>query len=188
MLTVFQRRKVLELFRWLDSTRDGTIEFADFAAQAERIRAMAGWDEQDPRYQHLVASMRRLWAEFQDRIDSDADGEVTLDEWLGFFNLASVQSRVVGGAPHWLQSVAQALFEVIDGDGDGLIGQEDYALYLRSLGIEEGSSESFALLDGDGDGFITPQEFQRAFALWALSRDPTESQNYFLTGRPRAEV
>ena len=59
------------------------------------------------------------------------------------------------------------------GDGDGVIGKDEYRQYLTSSKIDPSvADETFAKLDTDGDGHLTRDEWEQLFLDFFLSDDP----------------
>ena len=98
--------------------------------------------------------------------DADGDGKVTVDEALAFQETNFTREAVVG--------FARVTFPVLDSDGDGVIGKDEYRQYLTSSKIDPSvADETFAKLDTDGDGHLTGDEWEQLFLDFFLATTPT---------------
>ncbi|GMU51468.1 MAG: hypothetical protein AMXMBFR33_06140 [Candidatus Xenobia bacterium] len=181
MLTRFQRTKVVQLFRLLDLTRDGHIEYADFVVHAENVRQLAGWSEDHGHAHRLLTSRRALWRKMHDAMDTNRDGEISLDEWLAFFSMLNLQAKS-GPLPMWMEEMARLFFHTLDLDDDQRISEDEYAFYLKSIGAET-AQDLFRSALREGRKALTLEDFQRVVASWLLNQDPNAPVNYVLTGR-----
>lgn len=181
MLTRFQRSKVVQLFRMLDLTRDGHIEYADFVVHAENVKQAAGWDDDHPQAGRLLSSRRALWRKMHEAMDTNRDGEISLDEWLGFFSTLNQQARS-GPMPTWMVEMGTLFFRTLDLDEDEKVTNQEYGFYLQSIGAEPGEDLFRAALR-EGRRALTESDFQRVVASWLLNQDPNAPVNYVLTGR-----
>lgn len=181
MLTRFQRTKVVQLFRLLDLTRDGHIEYADFVVHAENVRQLAGWSEDHGHAHRLLTSRRALWRKMHDAMDTNRDGEISLDEWLAFFSMLNLQAKS-GPLPMWMEEMARLFFHTLDLDDDQRISEDEYSFYLKSIGAET-AQDLFRSALREGRKALTLEDFQRVVASWLLNQDPNAPVNYVLTGR-----
>ncbi|MBI3928417.1 MAG: hypothetical protein HY319_22940 [Armatimonadetes bacterium] len=181
MITHFQRRKVLRLFNLLDLTGDGVVEYQDFVEHARAVRREAGWDEEDPRYLRLLASRRKVWSEFQGRVDENSDGVITLEEWLAFFSTVEARSTE-GQTPPWTAEIRRQLYSSIDLDRDGQITREEYRFFTRAVGIQSDPDALFDSIDREGEDFLSEADFDRLFDEWLLGKEPKRPGSYFLVG------
>ena len=64
------------------------------------------------------------------------------------------------------------MFRLIDADGDGTIGPDEYGDLMASVGIDRATSaEAFTRLDLDGDGHISKEEFELLYFELSTSED-----------------
>ncbi|MEU4516932.1 EF-hand domain-containing protein [Nonomuraea wenchangensis] len=149
----------------MDMDGDGRLTQADFQALARRWTAVAG--PADP--ERLASVMTGWWPVL--RAASGDDG-VSLDEVL----------RVVdglGGMTDAVSGTADAMFEAIDLDGDGLISRSEYgALIATWNGAPSATDEIFPRLDLDGDGHLTRDEFRVHWTEFWAGDDPDAPGTY----------
>ncbi|CAL5400426.1 unnamed protein product [Camellia sinensis] len=104
-----------------------------------------------------------------EKVDSNGDGLIDLDEFCGLYESMVSQEEVVGEEEGGGKGVGEGdlkeAFAVFDGNGDGLITVEELGLVLSSLGLKEGKrvescKEMISKVDMDGDGMVNFDEFK----------------------------
>lgn len=164
MLGSVLQRKTTALFQIFDANNDGYWERSDFEQFVERMAEARGLEPGAPEVKALSDVYMQLWDGMQ-AADTDQDGRVSLDEALAF------QERSF--TPELVTSFAQVIFPVLDRNGDGEIGFEEYQDYLRTSSIDAGiAHDVFPRLDTNGDGRITSSEFEQLYREYFLSDDP----------------
>ncbi|MER7505140.1 EF-hand domain-containing protein [Nonomuraea pusilla] len=191
MASEFQRRKVMGVFRAMDVDGDGLLTEADFQALARRWTAIAGSADQE----RLASIMTGWWpvllaascqgddaAAGHDGHDGhdghgghdghyvasgqDGDGGVTLDEVLRVVERLGDQADAVS-------ATADAMFDAIDLDGDGLISRSEYAVLVETWsGTPAATDHVFPRLDLDGDGHLARDEFRTHWTDFWAGDDP----------------
>lgn len=162
MASDFQRRKVSGVFGAMDADGDGYLTESDFRALTARWLELRGTDSGTPEGGWLAAIMMGWWATLRDASDRDRDGKVSLDEVLGVVDeLPKMPGAVTG--------TADAMFEAVDENGDGVISAAEYRRMIRAWsGVDTPTDEVFALLDLDGDGRLSRAEFSgHWYEFWA---------------------
>lgn len=157
MASELQRRKTAVVFGAMDVDTDGKLTESDFAALAARWTRNRGLAPDSAAAKRLTAIMMGWWETLLAESDADGDGKVTLDEVLRVVDtLAADTAPVI--------ATAAAMFEAIDGDGDGRISAAEYRQLIEAwTGQSTDTDEVFGLLDGDGDGHLSRDEF---VVLW----------------------
>ncbi len=164
MLGPVRQRKTEALFRLFDYDGDGYWEREDFDTFVARLADARGLAPDSPEVRSLAEVYLQVWYALA-TADADGDGKVTLDEALAFQETNFTPEAVVG--------FARVTFPVLDSDGDGVIGKDEYRQYLTSSKIDPSvADETFAKLDTDGDGRLTRDEWDQLFLDFFLSDDP----------------
>ncbi|GAA3845003.1 EF-hand domain-containing protein [Saccharothrix violaceirubra] len=149
MASDLQKRKTSVVFTAMDVNGDGFLERADFEALTDRwvaIRGEAGSDR-------LREIMTGWWAALSAASDGNRDGRVTLDEVLAVVDDLGTMLDLV-------TATAEAMFEAVDEDGDGLVSAAEYARMIHAwTGADAPTDVAFARLDLDGDGSLSRSEF-----------------------------
>ncbi|WP_410644627.1 EF-hand domain-containing protein [Amycolatopsis sp. lyj-346] len=160
MASDFQRRKISGVFGAMDADGDGFLTETDFRALTARWLGLRGTDAGTPAGQQLAAVMMGWWGTLDDA--AGGGGKVSLDQVLQVVDaLPSMPDAVTG--------TAEAMFEAVDENGDGVISAAEYDRLIAAWnGVGAPSDDVFALLDSDGDGGLSRDEFTRHwFEFWA---------------------
>jgi len=157
MASDFQRRKISGVFAAMDVNQDGFLEQVDFEALTARWIAVRGVEPGSQGAAGLTAIMMGWWTILVAASDLDRDDKVTLDEVLLVVDRLGTMTDAVAGT-------ADAMFEAIDENADGMISADEYRQLIETWnGRDTGTDEIFPLLDLDDDGFLSRAEFT---ALW----------------------
>ncbi|HJL16460.1 MAG TPA: EF-hand domain-containing protein [Sandaracinaceae bacterium LLY-WYZ-13_1] len=191
--TRFRREKYADYFNCLDRNGNGVIDRNDFGAYASLVQERLRLPKDAPELSRLRATTQALWASLRGRpeLDDEDDAEaraprreadsLRLDELVGFF--VWIESHAEGELPRAARDHVLATFSVLDMDGDGSIGPEDYAVYLYAIGSEADPAAAFARLDEDGDGAISLAQIEALYHDWICAGTPEKAGNYLLTGQ-----
>ncbi|WP_155350752.1 EF-hand domain-containing protein [Acrocarpospora pleiomorpha] len=168
MASEFQRRKIIGVFRTMDVDGDGQLTEGDFQALAQRWMAVAG--SVDP--ERLASVMTGWWPVLQAASDHDGGNAVTLDEVLHVVEGLGDMADAVSGT-------ADAMFEAIDLNGDGLISRSEYGALIETWnGAPAATDEIFPRLDLDGDGHLTRDEFRIHWTEFWAGDNPNAPGTY----------
>ncbi|MFD6952813.1 MULTISPECIES: EF-hand domain-containing protein [unclassified Nocardiopsis] len=165
------------LFAALDSDDDAFVTWADYQRLVERYVHGYGLDPQERRAQAIRVSYQMLWQELLRH--SGAEGErLEREEFVAAMRAASEDRSRFNAA----EGVAEAVFDLLDTDGDDRISREEFLRYANALGAEAADAEErFAGVDADEDGFISREEFVLS-AREYLFGDDTRSPGGFVSG------
>ena len=175
MLSPFKRRKnALVFYRW-DQTKDGLIRAEDIEQWGQAVAQHLNLAEGSPQYDKIMTAYHQMWEFYFKPFDKDNDDALTLDDF--FENIVAFQdpqARAQGITSN------KGLFDVIDLDDDGKIGLNEYAAFVKPLGVsEQDASTAFSQVDRDGDGFIERDEFATDLFEYFQSDDRTARGNWF---------
>ncbi|MFE5732802.1 EF-hand domain-containing protein [Streptomyces sp. NPDC056528] len=158
--------KLDRLFDSTDTDGDGYVDWSDHQRIVDRYLSTYEIDKSDRRAQALLISYRMQWGELLRHADG-AD-RLSREEYHLATRAVSVDTsrfNMVEGVPH-------AVFDIMDVDGDNVIGRSEFKKYLDVWGITDPSAlDAFNELDLDGDGEISRQEFIRAAREFFYSPD-----------------
>ena len=74
----------------------------------------------------------------------------------------------------------KGLFDVLDLDGSGRIGVDEYAAFVQPLGVSgQDAHTAFSQLDRSGDGFLSRDEFAEDLFEYFQSDDRSARGNWF---------
>jgi Ca2+-binding EF-hand superfamily protein len=176
MLSDTKRKKYTHYFNILDHDQDGMLEREDFVTVARVAAALRGIEAESPDYVALEAAVLLTWIHTQEFADTDGNGKVTLDEWLQTLEATGTnEEKFATYATPW----AIGFFDLIDADGDGVIGRPEYRAMLqcfRSDGMD--SDSAFERLDSNKDGAISKEEAMQLVREFLMSDDPNAAGNW----------
>ena len=132
--TVIPRARISSLFKEYDTSGDGLIDMSELQAALSK----AG----KPITPQRAEAILQL-------VDSNGDGEISLDEFKLVFNL-------------------DAIFKEYDTSGDGFIDESELQAALAKAGrpiTAQRAEEILQLVDSNGDGQISLEEFKLVFSL-----------------------
>lgn len=184
MLTQLQIKKFSQQFQLLDADSSGTLGWADFEALLERLRRARGWEPKSPRTAQASGCYASLWEALRRHSDRDADGTVTLEEWLAFHRSALCDSQVLlqvsPAYKELVTSMTSFVQDTLDDDGDGEVTALEYSQFCEAYGIDAADAhQCFTGLDRDGDGTLTRAEILDLVLEYYCSDDPKAPGNQF---------
>ena len=157
MLSDFRKRKLTRFFEVVDSDGDGVFTHADTELVGARLAALRGLKAGTPDYDNFIAGFSFYWQDVRDASDANADGKVTLEEWLAYHDgmLADEQRYAATAA-----NSAGLMFALVDKDGDGKISTDEYGDWMRAWGMtdDETFAGTMAKLDPGGSGAFSRDE------------------------------
>ncbi len=166
-------RKVTHVVALCDQNGDGVLEVADFETWVGRMAAIRGWDPDSDGH----ARLDRLYLDTVRTVHEaygDEDGRVTVARFAEV-----LKSIGESGGPEF-QAWGDGFFGLLDADGDGRIGRDEYRDFLAALLLDRAAADqAFARLDLDGDGYISGDEFTRLYLEFFSSEDPEAPGNWF---------
>ncbi len=173
MFTKLQKQKINRLFTVCDANGDGYWEVADLDRVARNLAAIRGHAEGSPYHQALRA---RYGAWGEAAAPFMTDGRMTMRAHLAFHEAAFGDRATFEGV---LGAIADMIFEVLDGDGDGRISREEFASFHRAYEVaEEVTAQVFPRLDTDGDGTLSRDEVRVVVGQFYQSDDPDAPGNW----------
>ncbi len=170
MLSDVQRANITGMFRGMDATADGLLTRDDAVLRADQMCAVLAPDDSSPQHHDIQVAYQQLWDELQRFADVDADGSVTLDEYL------DAMDRGMLADPQYVDKailvVSHALFHAADVNGDGVIDRGEYVSMYRAIDMTELADAAFDNIDRDADGAISHAEFIQALGEVFTSSAP----------------
>lgn len=176
MLSDLQKRKISRLFDTFDADGNGYLEPADADRVARRLAATRDWSEDHPAYAALLQLFR--YGVDATQPFEDEKGRLDLDGYLRFhdkmLNTPGTYDTVV-------RQLADSIFSMLDGDGDGRITEDEVRQFYAAYSIDEDlAPAAFRKLDLSGDGHISKSEVIDAVAQFYFSSDPDAPGNWLL--------
>ncbi|MGH4006834.1 MAG: EF-hand domain-containing protein [Pseudonocardiaceae bacterium] len=169
-------RKIVNDFKLLDHDGDGTITRADFVPLVDQLTSEFGYAAGSPEYQKFEQAVVHWWNVLVQNIDKDSDAAISEDEYVSFYTDTPPETVRASIDPY-----VDALFELIDGDGDGAIDGAEFDRYLGTLGIPPDRRKGvFQKLDVNGSGTLSKDEFRVFMHEFITSDDPNAVGNHLL--------
>lgn len=166
-----------DLFDVLDTDDDKAVTWADYQRLVDLYVAGYGLEAEDPRAQAIQSAYESMWRKLVDLSGAQTDG-LDRDSFVGAMHAASEDRSRSNAA----EAVAEAVFDLLDVDGDGRISEAEFLVYAKTLGADEASARTrFAHVDTDGDGDINREEFVLS-ARQYLFGDDIDSPGGFVFG------
>ncbi|MGW0521739.1 EF-hand domain-containing protein [Crossiella sp. NPDC003009] len=158
MASDLQRRKINGVFAAMDADGDGFLAERDFQALATRWSRLRGPGD----HQRLEQIMLGWWSTLLAASDENRDDKVTLAEVL-------LVVDQLPAMPEAVTATAEAMFEAVDENQDGLISAAEYRQLIEAWnGRPTDTDPVFPALDTDGDGCLSRTEFSELWLeFWA---------------------
>ena len=176
MLSQVQQRKFDAYFKLLDFDKDGYLERRDFEEIADNFASRAGLPKESGEYKQIQGAWLASWEHVKEVCGTDHDGRITSDEWT------KTLERTVSDEERYNQyvtPVAEGLFQLLDTNGDGHVGRDEYRQFISSMRGEEGDADSaFEKLDSNRDGQLSKDEVLAAVRDYHASSDPEAPGNW----------
>ncbi|MEU5253686.1 EF-hand domain-containing protein [Streptomyces longwoodensis] len=150
--------RVLKLFNRLDTDRSGEISLDDQG----KGRTEAEKEVAAQFIRNLVTAA-----------DANKDGRVSQNELLHYIERAAV-GKSVDQIPGYLTATADAVFDLMDTDKSGKVGNTEFEQYLKAHNLTPGAE--FTELDRDSDGSLTKADLRTAMLHFLASPDPAPEQ------------
>src|SRR5690349_14039641 len=152
MASPFVHRKMALGFYRLDLDKDGVLRQDDFARLGQHIAEQLPNPQGSASANQIVQGFINVWKAYGRPADKDGDNAVTFDEFAegyeAFRQSPDAHDQDVG--------MTTPLFDAIDTDRDGRISAQEYAAYLKPMGVSAAeAATAFQHLDRNGDGFIS---------------------------------
>ncbi|WP_416974419.1 EF-hand domain-containing protein [Streptomyces sp. 4F14] len=160
MLSRLQRRKAGQLFERFDRDGSGALTYGDFYDVArETVRRTYPDPGELERHLRTVDADLKPWWDFITRLDRNADGEVSLDEWLRGYE--DFVMKDVAGFGSVLLKISGTWFENADVDHDGLLTYDEYLSLFAVPGIQtpQEARAAFTRMDSRGTGQVSKAQY-----------------------------
>ncbi|WP_017585201.1 EF-hand domain-containing protein [Nocardiopsis ganjiahuensis] len=164
-----------DLFDTLDTDGDKAVTWADYQRLVYRYLSGYSLEASAPRAQAIQTAYVSLWKKL---VRANDDERLDRDRFVSAMH-AAAEDRSRSNAA---EAVAEAVFDLLDADGDGRISETEFLVYAGVLGAQEADARKrFAHVDTDGDGDISREEFVLS-ARQYLFGDDIDSPGGFVFG------
>ncbi|MFE6132032.1 EF-hand domain-containing protein [Streptomyces sp. NPDC056437] len=160
-------RRLRRLFAALDTDEERYVTWENYQRIVNRYVNGYELAESDTK---IKALERAYWAQWLGLLAQATPGRDRLsqDEFVAAHRAAGYGTQ----ASQVLEDIAQAIFTVLDVDGDKRINRDEFARYLAFCEISDGDAAAiFQRLDLDRDAFISQREVARSLRAFHLYND-----------------
>jgi Ca2+-binding EF-hand superfamily protein len=179
MLTNLQKRKLTRFFTAWDTDGDGVITTKDPERVAQNLAKLQGLEPGSPEHENFYNGFMAYQNHFVRTVDVDESGNITLEEWLAYHEKMLQDEASFAGTA--LMTV-EAMFDLMDRNGDGKITLEEYGEWMKALRIAEQdiTEKVFQKLDLNGNGILSKEEVLQLTCEFFYSDDPDARGNWAL--------
>jgi Ca2+-binding EF-hand superfamily protein len=171
MLTENQKKKIIHLFRVLDTNDNGCLQIDDFVRVGEAIVHNLELDDSSRQSREIKVQSSRLFVQLLVDIETE-DMQITMEDWLKFFE-AQLDKGVKGMVTNYVYRTMAYIFLLFDLNHDKVISYLEYANMISIYGIPpKYCKQSFNRIDLNSDGMISEEEMLTALEDFFYSDDP----------------
>ena len=181
MLSRLQKRKIVDLFYLLDQDRDGAVRWSDFERIGGYVCLARGWAADADKARGMRTAQRLFWQTLLWSVGEVRDNALRFDDWE--LHAHRMRRAFEQGRRDVAKRCADAWFQLLDLDSDGVVDRDDYRAWLLSLGSSADVDAAFTALDADDDGVLTREEVRLRWAEWIMADDDSAPGNLLATGR-----
>ncbi|MFD4375939.1 EF-hand domain-containing protein [Streptomyces sp. NPDC058486] len=159
-MTIAQERLSKRFDKW-DVNGDGVLETSDFVTEAANIATAFGQTPESAKGSQLRDGFIAMFELLADKAGAPAQGPINRAQFL-----QAAGEVVDGGAATFnpvLGPVTKGIVALADSDGDGVIDEAEFAVWLKAVGVSEKEGRSaFQQIDTDGSGTLSEDELLTA--------------------------
>ncbi|MGP1383611.1 MAG: EF-hand domain-containing protein [Thainema sp.] len=175
MLTDLQKRKLTKFFSLYDSDYTGVLVKKDFELMFQKLSNLRNWSKRSPRCILLEDKLMRKWEQLRQKADTHHNKEVSIDEWLAYYDEMLTDSQTCAEE---VASLMDLIFDVFDSDEDGKINQQEWGQLLAAFNQSPVYAPLvFPSLDADQDGWLSKDEILTLFQEFCSGNDPQSPAN-----------
>ncbi len=178
MASDFQKKKFLHFFRAFDSGNYITEDV--FMTQLDRLGEIRGIDPNSESAKHTRADRIQWWQGLSAMIDTDGDGQLSQDEFVGFWMRIADAAKAEMGTDttpthDMLIGTAVSSFELLDANDDGHITEKEYTDWFKSWSDYIASTDSHAAFTSlaDDSEILNKEQFIEYVVEFFAGDDPT---------------
>ena len=176
MLTELQAAKLDRRFELLDADGDGFITAADYDQTASAVCEAFDYPQGSPQHERVHMTFLTMWDKLSRKMDGKHTGRISRDQFLSSCADSIVERG--GGYDRNIKPVVDAVFDIIDADGDGVLDVDELARWFSAYGVcEDDAQRAFTTLDRNGDGVLSRDEVHEAVEDYYTSDDPRAHGN-----------
>ena len=188
MLSELMTKKLKKHFQFQDANDDGFVEKADWEQCAKNLASLRNWGSDSAEYKTILAQHLDIWTTNWQPADTDGDGKVSLEEYLGLTDQIKTGTQPSAEDEEneeekksymdRLYELFGTIFDTIDHNNDGNIDLDNYRNYFKAWGVDESLAEdAFKSIDLNGDGILRRMSFIQFGTNFFLSDEESDFGN-----------
>ena len=155
--TESQRSRVSKAFDLMDVNGNGELGIDDIEALAEQLVGRFGFAPGSPQHTDFRQAGTVLWQGLLQGTGLTGSDRISRKEYVDFYAEADPETVQQALAP-----LADLLFGLFDGDGDGKVSRSEFERYHRAWGVSDDRIQgTFQQLNTDGSGELSQQQLRQ---------------------------
>jgi len=176
MLTPLQKAKLANLFAMYDANHDGVIRREDFVQVFNAMMSSRNWTSDSEQYKKMQPQFMSRWDQMRKFADTNKDDEVTLDEYLAYWDDAGQRGAFEQAA----RGITELAFQTIDANGDGMISMAELKSFQSTHGLDAGNAGAvYAKMGWPESHMMSKDEHLGLVRDFFESQDPQAAGNLF---------
>ena len=176
MLSELRAAKLDRRFELLDADGDGFITAADYDQTAAAVCEAFNYLEGSPQHERVHMTFLTMWEKLSRKMDGRHTGRISRDQFISSCTDSIIQRE--GGYDRNIRPVVDAVFDIIDADGNGVLDVDELATWFNAYGVcVDDAQRAFTELDRNGDGVLSRDEIHQAIEVYYTSDDPKARGN-----------
>ncbi|GGO73337.1 EF-hand domain-containing protein [Nonomuraea cavernae] len=176
MATDLLNHKLDRAFDHIDAGGKGVIEREDLLGLAARIVVGFGESPTSVIGSSLVGGFDAIWSALMETLGRDGYSRISREEFRVGMDKAFISGDRYDPV---FRPAMEAVAELCDGDGDGMVGPREFRMLLSAYGTAyDDVDEAFDRLDRAGRGVLTVDELVLAARQFYVSDDPGAAGNW----------
>jgi Ca2+-binding EF-hand superfamily protein len=162
MTTAISTDRLRQRFSKWDVDHSGALARSDFEREADRVSNAFGAQPQSREAKALKEALRNLFDYHAKEAGVPGNGTVSEDQFIQI-NEKLMFSDGEASFNRVLRPMMEALIGLCDDNHDGMINQEEFANWLKGIGVsKQDARDAFRQIDTDNDGELTVDELLAA--------------------------
>ena len=170
MTTAVKNDRLKKRFEKWDVNGNGTIEKADYQAEAKRIVQAFGESADSPQARAVMDAFTSMFEYLAGKAGAGPNGKLTLEQFTEVVE-AEIFASGDAGFNRVVRPTIAAIVGLCDTDGDGEVSPREFGKWLDAIGVEPSAAKaSFDAIDANHNGKLTVDELVHAVRDYHLGK------------------